>query len=267
MDLGFLSPFVPGFKPPQSARGDICSRFVSPQRNHVVASVESNAEYQRLTRKLEELQALKDRQQLTRTETQDAAKPNKADVNVSKQKLTCGKHSEESRFLSFSTVDSADFYPRVVPLLGDLSAVHPDDVCGAGRLDDGNPPEKGRFLFANIPPCSGSRVVAVNNVGALVDCRDPVAIEVKPGMLSDNMQDDADARTLLVVERDLAGEEFDNYKFYLWGVGDSVRVGWLKEMPAEADALCLGRVVCALAEEPVQRRQAKSCWQEEAEYF
>ncbi len=277
----FSFPFASSFAPRTLRSGSqSCKRI--PLKNVIVAvaSKDSSAasEIQRLTQKLEELRAKKEELlQSKKKEIQFSKDPGdtgkRSEVEVSatatpeKEDLRVGKHNQESRFLSFSNVDGAECYPRVVPLIADLEAAHPDEIANCPRFADVGAPKKGKILFGSVPSEYTGQVVAIPGVGAVAEIRDPIAVCVRPETLSENLACDPGNKVVLILERDLDGIDFDSYKFYAWSIGDRVRIGWVKNLPLSAQAQCLGRVICALMEEPAERRQAKSCWEEELESY
>lgn len=229
--------------------------------------------------KLQQLRAKRDAlTKESRTKTETAPVEVEAPVSVAPGDLKLGRHGEGSRFISFSTIDATDYFPRIVPMLrapispGEFTACPQIDVGGAGVR------EKGRMYFAKVPPnYSGDlELFALPLAGKLVEMIDPVALAVDPTVLADSLAVDQGSSVVLIVERDLSEEDTDNgggggiqgfdpYKFYLWGIEDELKIGWLQSKPSNVQ--CLGRVVVALMEEKEERRQAKSCWEEESDVF
>lgn len=247
--------------------------FKSPARKGrfsvvAVAAQDSGTqdEIQSMMLKLQQLRAKRD--QLTK-ESASKSKPGPEPV-VAPEDLDFGRHGQGSRFISFSTIDAADYFPRIVPLL--RSPISPAEFTDCPRIDvgGGGVREKGRMYFAKLPPKHSAALecFALPLAGKLIDLVDPVALAVDPDTIAPSLSVDRGSNVVLVVERDLSGaedEEFDPYKFYLWGIGDILKIGWLKSKPTNVQ--CLGRVVVALKEEKEERRQAKSCWEEENDAF
>lgn len=245
--------------------GFVCQKKV--RRCVAVAAQDSPTqdEIQRMMLKLQQLRVKRD--QLTKEaapETEQAPAP-----VVPPEDLKFGRHGEGSRFISFSTIDATGYFPRIVPLL--RSPVSSAEFVDFPQIDVGGGGvwEKGRMYFAKLPPKHSAdfELFALPLAGKLIDVVDPVALAVDPHTISDSLSVDQGSKVVLIVERDLSSEEeeFDPYKFYLWGINDELKVGWIKSKPSNVQ--CLGRVVVALMEENEERRKAKSCWEEENDVY
>lgn len=224
-------------------------------------------EIQQMMLKLQELRAK--REQLAKQESKPGSgMDTEPEIEVSPEDLEFGRHGEGSRFISFSTIDATDYFPRIVPLL--RAPISAAEFAGCPQIDvgGGGVREKGRMYFAQVPHTHTAdlELFALPLAGKLIDMADPVALAVDPSVVADSLPVDQGAKVVLIVERDLSAEdEFDPYKFYLWGVGDALKIGWIKSKPSNVQ--CLGRVVVALMEEREERRQAKSCWEEENDVY
>lgn len=269
------SLFTPGFQrrcaPLSSSRCNVRSH--SPR---MVASKEERAaeEIKRLSKQLEELRAKKARMAQQKGNAAAPVSPTRQkheappvrDMQRPAESLRFGRHGEQSRFMSFAKVDASENYPLVVPVLDDFGSLTPRIVAETPNVSQTGSGQSGSIRFATIPPAYSGRLVALPGVAAIAGCKDPVAIAVEPGVIADNLSMGSNDKVVLVVERAVTGTEFDSSKFYVWGVGEKVHVGWLKENPTSR-ARCLGRVVCAFIGEPDQRGKARSCWEEEEEVY
>lgn len=275
--LCFASSFTPALSTSRAQGFKCCKRpILAPYTWKAVASKKNRTseEFQRLKQKLEELRAKRE-EVLSRQKEKNppsdfsapASYPDVPSAPIASEELEIGKHGEDSRFLSFSTVGGGEFFPRIVPLLDNFPTLRPTDVTGCPSLSVAGKPEMGQLSFARIPPGFNAQVFALPLTGALADLVDPIAIAVSPDVISSNLPVDGDRNVVLVVERNLEDLDWDNYKFYVWGVGDRLRIGWVSDLPPSDQAECLGRVVCVFLEEPAGRRKARSCWQEESETY
>lgn len=283
--LCFGSSFAPEF-PRAKVEIAVCQQKAPNLRLNwrAVASKDNRTseEIQRLTQKLEELRALRE-QVLAKKKGGGASsspvdsptvvpKARRASVKAKEsasisEELEFGKHGEGSRFLSFSAVAGEEEFPRVIPLLDDLPSLQPADISKCSAIGETRKTEPGRLRFARVPPGFNAHVFAMPVSGVLADLVNPIAIAVSPDVVASNLSVDDGSMVVLIVERNLDDLEWDKYKFYVWGVDNEVRIGWLSDMPPRDEAECLGRVICAFMEEPAERRKAKSCWAEESETY
>lgn len=247
------------------------NRSIAAKRQRACIAVSSEhpgkqEEIQELMKKLQELRAKRDalREKISEEtlapsvveQPQDIASP-----AVDSSAIKIGRHGEKSRFMSFSTISGDEYYPRAVVLLS--SDATPTQVLEAPSM--GGAPKPGKLVTSTIPAGFNGRLVSLQFTGKLVELMDPICLSLPPKTVADNLPKDLESDVIVVVERAIENEEFEKTKFYIWGDGDKVRIGWAAAKPSELK--CLGRVVCAFLEEPPERRKAKSAWEEENEVY
>lgn len=178
-----------------------------------------------------------------------------------------GKHGEKSHFCGMSTLDGQEYAPRIVPVLGKIPGLSPSSFEDVPILESGKR-KMGSVSWSYVPTGYPGELVAIDCptselgktkklVAARVDVSH-VAPHFDPGVIGDG---------LALIECSLKAKEFDNLKFYAWGINGEVHIGWMPTCPLPEEASCLGRVLCIFIEENPNRVKAKSCWKEEDEVW
>lgn len=124
------------------------------------------------------------------------------------------------------------------------------------------------MFLTMLPEGYQGQIVAMPGLEAISLCKDPVAVLVDPAVLSDVTLPVAEGDdVVLVVERDVEDVVFEDNKFYLWQVGEEVRVGWMKSEPEGGAAKMIGKVIYGMLEVRDDLRERRSCWEEENETY
>lgn len=190
------------------------------------------------------------------------------------KEMMFGLHGEKSRFLSVSSVDSKEYFPRVLPVVGPLETLSSEEYRGVRGVSSTT--EKGQISIATLGE-GGVRgdVVAIPGVEVVALAKDPVAVVVgSVGALG--LQYDGKERgekgpaALVVVERDVGNVKWKDRGFYLWKVEgeDVVKFGWTKrDLKGEDGVECLGEVLLCFMEVPKRVRAESTCWQEVEEVW
>jgi hypothetical protein len=177
-----------------------------------------------------------------------------------------GKHGERSHFCGMSTLDGADYAPRVLAVAGRVPGAAAADVRAAPAVAGGKR-EMGVIAWARAPEGWAGELAAIDcPTDALGMAPDLVGLRVDIQHLAPGLEA-SDGDGLAIVDRGAAAREFDSLKFYAWDVAGEVHIGWLQGKPTAGEATCLGRVVCVILEEDKARARARSCWKEEDELY
>lgn len=124
------------------------------------------------------------------------------------------------------------------------------------------------MFLTMLPDGYHGQIVALPGTEAVGLSKDPVAVLVDPNVLSDIALPVAkDDDVIIIVERDIKDIQFEDNKFYLWQVGEEVRVGWMKDEPDGVEAKMIGKVIYGMLEVRDELRVKKSCWEEENETY
>lgn len=247
-------------------------------------------ELERLTKQLAELQALRDKlakkrvSEPPKNESSSASNSPSVPAATSAKKsnaaestgtarsgststITFGKSSQANRFLSVTSVDFEEFYPRILLIAGSLPGLSTEEFMKTPSTLYSKNPVKGNLFLARLPDGYEGNMIALPGAEVLTKCGDPVVVLVPPTILSDSKLpitpgDDA----VIVVDRDM-NEPFDSYAFYAWDVKGRVSIGWLNEEPPAEEATRIGRVVYGVIEIDESLREKKTCWEEENETY
>lgn len=178
-----------------------------------------------------------------------------------------GKHGEKSHFCGISTLEGHEYAPRILPVVGTIPGVSLKafedipDLNSTGR-------ELGCIAWSSVPAGFAGELVAINcptqdlgKASLLVAARVDIS-HIAPEFISGNIGD-----ALALIDCSKSAKMFDSLKFYAWGIGGQVHIGWLQSKPPPEDAICLGRVLGVMLEEDKERVKARSCWKEEDEVW
>lgn len=178
-----------------------------------------------------------------------------------------GKHGEQSHFCGISTLDGHEYAPRILPVVGTIPGISEEDFEDIPNL---NPTKRklGAIAWSSVPAGFDGELVAINcptndlgKASMLVAARVDIS-HVAPHYDSGKIGD-----ALALIDCSEKAKEFDNLKFYAWGIQGQVHVGWFQSRPPPEDAICLGRVLGVIIEEDKERAKARSCWKEEDEVW
>lgn len=179
-----------------------------------------------------------------------------------------GKHGEENRFLSMSKVENEEHFPRILTIAGRVPELTVKEFMETPSVLQNRPPKAGNMFITMLPPGYQGQIIAMPGFEVIAKCKDPVAVTIGSEELATAQLPVADGDDLvLLIERNTTATRFDNTKFYAWGVGDHVKVGWAKQAPSPDTARCLGQVIFGMLEEREDLRKKKSCWEEENETY
>lgn len=241
-----------------------------------------NEEIKRLTKQLEELRAAKERlskgEKAPAAPTQGTAASSSSSVPsampmpaakppVPRGKLQVGKHGENSRFLSLSPLGGEEYLPRIFTVAGRIPDLTVKQLLETPLVLQNRPPNAGNMFLTMLPEGYDGQIIALPGLEILSQCKDPVVVLSNPADISSVKIPVADGDdVILVIERNIDGIEFDKNKFYAWADGDFVRIGWMKEPPADQGKI-IGKVMFGMLEVEEEMRSHKSCFKEENETY
>lgn len=272
-----FSSFTPGLQTPSSAAttcGRRALRMVAPE------NVRRTEEIKKLQKQLEELRAARERiaRENSASAPHGSSTPSKAtpkpviedtfESSETSAPFELGKHGAGSRFLSLSTVEAEEYFPRILTIAGRVPELTVQDFKSTPPVLQNRAPDDGNVFITMLPPEYKGQIIAMPGLEVIAKCKDPVVILIGADELSAVKLPVAEGDdVVLLIERNTEELEFQSNKFYAWAVGDHVRVGWVKDMPSSESTECLGQVIFGMLEERVDLRKKKSCWEEENETY
>lgn len=196
-----------------------------------------------------------------------ASKPADPAGSENTSTITFGKSSQGSRFLCVSSVDSEEFYPRIVLIAGSLPDLSTADFMKTPSALYSKNPVQGNLFLSRLPDGYDGNMVAIPGTEVLTKCGDPVVVLVPPTILSETKLPATPGDDVVVIVDRAMDEPFDSYAFYAWDVKGKVSIGWLKEDPPAEEATRIGKVVYGIIEIDESLREKKTCWEEENETY
>lgn len=247
--------------------------------------VRRSNEIKRLQRQLDELRALRAKlaaEKGTRSQNDDMTSANEdttppsplsrpaaapgSDARV--DNFFVGKHDERSRFLSLLNVDSQEYAPRILSIAGIVPGLTTNEYKAKKPLVLNKRPEKGNVVITSLPEGFEGDIMALPGSDVLDACRDPILILADAGEISAaELPITEDEYVVLLVERNMTKETFNNKNFYVWDIHGQIRVGWVESQPNPSQAICVGKVMYGMVEIKPELRKKKSCWEEENETY
>lgn len=263
----------------------------APVRMIAPKHVRRSEEIKRLTKQLEELKAARERlaksgqQSTTSIEnhaTPSSSAPSAPIVPVPSDppprpkqptldSLQVGKHTQDSHFVSMSSVGAEESFPRAVMIAGCVPGLTADSFLKTPAALYSKKPAAGNLFLTRLPEGFSGDFISIPCTNALQACGDPVVVLIEAeDFASTKLPVAPEDNVVLLVDRadcieDV--EDFDDRAFYAWDIDGYVSVGWMSELPPREQATCLGRVVYGIIEVDLDLRKSKSCWEEENETY
>lgn len=246
-------------------------------------------ELERLTKQLAELQAIREQLAKKRSSASSKDQPPSASApshaaaastkgsneastakgsgSENASTITMGKSSQGSRFLSITSVDSEECYPRILLIAGTLPGLSTEEFLKTPSMLYSKNPVQGNLFLSRMPDGFEGNMIALSGTDVLTKCGDPVALLIPPTLLSESKLPITPGDDVVLVVDRAMDEEFDSYAFYAWDVQGQVSIGWLNKEPPVEEATRIGRVVYGIIEIDESLREKKTCWEEENETY